>query len=166
MSMHDAIDRLIQALHDEATALDQLTAEMKARRTDFVALRPSELEAGAEQLRAPAEAAVRAASVRERAANQAASIARLRGRTTLRKIRSCAMPEQAVRLDEAGRLARDAARAARVEGRIGQRLLDQARVWRESMFGISMPKGAKVYDHRAHTQRGTTTRGSLVRGTA
>jgi len=164
MSLRELTGQMISALELEARALTELTAAMKARRMAFVDMRVSALEQGLESLTAPTESALRAAARREQLTAEFGRVTGNTGRIVLRRLLDQVPHDLRSRLETAGQSASKAALASRIESRVGHRLLEQARRYRESLFGLTEREGAVTYDHRARPAQKAMVGGSFVRG--
>ena len=127
MPTTDICDELTRVLDEEAARLTELRDLLAEERAAFVALRPSEMTAGAEHLTEVAEVSSELAARRDRlVADLGQSLGRT-GEIRLRELLELLPASAAERLRSAAERARAAAIRVRVEIRVGERLLDFSR---------------------------------------
>lgn len=165
MSTHDLVERLIDILRTEADLHDRLQSSMASLRNAYSALQTDELETGLAPLTKLGEQAAQSAMARDEICSQLAEQLGVAGRLTMSKLLPL-VPHQLVgRLREAADLAKSAAQRARVEGKVGERLLAlSARMQRHLLGGVPTEEGAAIYDGRAMVHRAGARRGSMIEG--
>ena len=158
MSKRELAAQLASVLEAETEALIELERAMRERRTAYVALRPSEVEAGVAALEQHADECRELAAKREQLQAQLG--------TRLADIVAALPPSLARRVENAAANLRDAAGRLRVENGVGARLLEFSRRAQESMLlSLYADSTTSGYDRHAQAVRHGAPRGTFVTGT-